>query len=69
MDKRFATKARTVEVADEEDISMEEYDDRDENDSAEDNDEISGANHFKSIKFAKPILKWPWLEDKVMFDT
>ena len=62
MDKRFATKGRTVEVADEEDISMEEYerlDDHEENESAEDNDEISVVNHFKSIKFAKPIPKWP----------
>ena len=62
MDKRFASKGRTVEVADEEDISMEEYerlDDHEENESAEDNDEISVVNHFKSIKFAKPIPKWP----------
>ena len=48
---------------DEEDIFMEEYerlDDQDENDSGEgeDNDEISVVDHFKSIKFAKPIPKW-----------
>ena len=47
---------------DEEDIFMEEYerlDDQEENDSGEDNDEVSVVNHFKSIKFAKPIPKWP----------
>ena len=49
---------------DEEDIFMEEYerlDDQDGNDSGEgeDNDEISVVDHFKSIKFAKPIPKWP----------
>ena len=47
---------------DEEDVFMEEYerlDDQNENDSGDDNDEISVVNHFKSIKFAKPIPKWP----------
>lgn len=47
---------------DEEDVFMEEYerlDDQNENDSGEDNEEISVVNHFKSIKFARPIPKWP----------
>ena len=48
---------------DEEDIFMEAYerlDDQDGNDSGEgeENDEISVVDHFKSIKFAKPIPKW-----------
>ena len=54
-------------MADDEDVFMEEYERLEDQNAKEDSDsdpevensDISVVNHFKSIKFAQPIPKWP----------